>query len=179
MDRRATLPTDRLLLEAISENDGDFMVELMNTDGWIKFIGDRNIHTTIDAVAYIQKINVNQNIVYWVVKLKDAQTKIGIVTLIKRDHLEHKDIGFAFLPGFSNRGYAFEAANAVLTYLARHRAFMEILAVTLPENINSIKLLQKLGLRFKREMEGENQTLHIYSIRLSGQTPGTPQVQNL
>lgn len=162
MDTKARLLTDRLLLEPLSENDDDFIIELMNTDGWIKFIGNKNIHSKIDAVAYIKKINSNQNIIYWTIKIKDGKSIIGIVTLIKRDYLEHKDIGFAFLPNFSNKGYAYEATNAVLTYLVKHNAFTDILAETLPENISSIKLLRKLGLRFEKEMEIENQTLHIY-----------------
>ena len=162
MDTEAILLTDRLLLEPLSENDDEFVMELVNTSEWIKFIGNRNIHSKIDALEYIKKINSNQNIIYWTVKLKDAKSLIGIVTLIKRDYLEHKDIGFAFLPNFSNKGYAYEATNAVLTHLAKYNAFTDILASTLPENISSIKLLRKLGLRFEKEMEIENQKLHIY-----------------
>ena len=162
MNTKATLLTDRLLLEPLTESDDDFIIELVNTDGWINFIGDKNIHSKVDAIAYIKKINSDQNVIYWTVKLKDDKSTIGIVTLIKRDHLEHKDIGFAFLPDFSNKGYAYEATNAVLTYLVKHNAFTEILAETLPKNSNSIKLLRRLGLRFEKEMEIENQTLHIY-----------------
>jgi [ribosomal protein S5]-alanine N-acetyltransferase len=170
MDTQATLLTDRLLLEPLSENDDDFIVGLVNTGGWLRFIGNRNIHTKLDAVSYIKKVIGNQNIIYWTVKLKDAKSAIGIVTLIKRDYLEHKDIGFAFLPDFSNKGYAYEATGAVLTYLVKHDAITEILAETLPENVSSIKLLRKLGLQFEKEMEIENQILHIY--RASFPFPG-------
>ncbi len=162
MDTKATLLTDRLLLEPLSESDDDFMIELMNSPGWIKFIGDRNVHSKIDAVAYIEKINNNQNIIYWTVKRKDEKSKIGIVTLIKRDYLEHEDIGFAFLPDFSHKGYAYEASNAVLTYLVKYNTFTDILAETLPENSSSIKLLRRLGFRFEKDMGIEDRTLHIY-----------------
>jgi len=163
MDTKATLLTERLLLEPLSENDDDFILELLNTEGWLKFIGDRNIHSKTDALAYIKKVNGNQNMVYWTVKMKDTKSAIGLVTLIKREYLEHKDIGFAFLPNFSNKGYAHEATMAVLTYLTKHNAFTNIAAVTLPENISSIKLLQKLGLQFEKEIAVKNETLHIYS----------------
>jgi ribosomal-protein-alanine N-acetyltransferase len=162
LDKNATLLTDRLLLEPLSENDSEFILELVNSTGWLKFIGNKNIHARTDALAYIKNINSDQNRTYRTVKLKDGKSIIGIVTLIKRDYLEHKDIGFAFLPEFSGKGYAYEAANAVLTGLVRHGAFTDILAVTLPENTNSIKLLRKLGLRFEKEMKIEDQTLHIY-----------------
>jgi ribosomal-protein-alanine N-acetyltransferase len=171
MEARAVLLTDRLLLEPLSGHDDDFMVELVNTDGWIKFIGNRNIHARADALAYIKKIIGNQHIIYWTVRLKDERSKMGIVTLIKRDYLEHKDIGFAFLPGFSNKGYAYEATNAVLAWLVKQNAFTEILAVTLPANAGSIKLLRKLGLRFEKEMRIEGETMHIYAAS-AGELPG-------
>ncbi len=162
MDTKPTLLTDRLLLEPLSKKDGDFILELVNTNGWLQFIGDKNIHSRIDAVTYIRNITDCQNILYWTVKLKDQKSTIGIVTLIKRNYLEHKDIGFAFLPNFTNKGYAYEASNAVLTYLIKHNPLTDILAQTLPENSNSIKLLRRLGLRFVKEIKIEDQALHIY-----------------
>jgi [ribosomal protein S5]-alanine N-acetyltransferase len=156
------LKTERLSLQPLSENDSEFIIELLNTEGWIKYIGNRNIQSNADAIAYIQKINANKNIRYWTVKLKDTKSPIGLVTLIKRDYLEHNDIGFAFLPLFYAKGYAYEAANAVLNYLSKNKLATNILAETLPENMSSIKLLEKLGLRFEKEMEIENETLHIY-----------------
>lgn len=157
-----TITTDRLIIKPLSENDNEFILDLVNTDGWIKFIGNKNIKTKADAIAYIQRINSNPNIRYWTVKLNDSKNSIGLVTLIKRDYLEHNDIGFAFLPNFSNQGYAYEATNSVLTNLLKQNVFTTILAQTLPENIISIKLLKKLGLQFEKQMEIENKTLHIY-----------------
>lgn len=162
METGTTITTDRLFLERLSENDNDFILELLNTDGWIKFIGDRNIKTTEDAVAYIQKIKENANITYWTTKLKDTKIAIGVITLIKRENLEYEDIGFAFLPDYSNKGYAFEASMAVLKFLATKKSIFYILAETLPENINSIKLIEKLGLRFEKTIEIDDEILNIY-----------------
>ena len=114
MAEQFVLTTPRLSITPLATEDAGFILELVNTEGWIKFIGDRNIHSEVDADTYIQKILANENITYWKVRLKDSEVKIGLVTLIKRDYLEHKDIGFAFLPHFSKSGYAFEATRAVL-----------------------------------------------------------------
>lgn len=159
---KSQLTTARLLIEPISLSDNAFILELVNTDGWLKFIGNRNINSEMEAAAYIQKIIDNPNTGYSVVKLKD-KTKIGIVTFIKRDYLEHHDIGFAFLPKFGNNGYAYEAASAVLMNVTRICNLSHILATTVPENINSIKLLKKLRLFFEKEIEVENIKLHVYS----------------
>jgi len=137
------LTTDRLLIEPLTVNDNNFILELVNTDGWIEFIGNRNVTSQVEATAYIQKIIDNPNTTYWVVKIKNNQTKIGIITFIKRDYLEHHDIGFAFLPNFANNGYAYESANTVLKNVIHQNNLSHIFATTVPENIISIKLLKK------------------------------------
>ena len=84
------------------------------------------------------------------VELRETRTPIGMCGLLKRDELPDPDIGFAFLPDFWNRGFAFESAAAVLED-ARERLKLErILAITNQDNEASIKLLQKLGLKFER-----------------------------
>lgn len=95
--------TERLLINTLSENDAIFILELVNTEGWIKFIGNRNINSENDAIAYIRRINENRNLTYWTVRLIETDVAVGIITLIKRDYLEHNDIGFAFLPNFSKK----------------------------------------------------------------------------
>ena len=160
------LITDRLLIEPLTLSDNIFICELVNTEGWIKFIGNRNVHSKTEASGYIQKIIDNPNTAYFVVKLIN-KIKIGIVTFIKRDYLENPDIGFAFLPEYAGHGYAYEATNAVLKNLTQIFNLNQILATTLPENISSIKLLEKLGLSFEKELEVENITLHLYSSSLN------------
>jgi [ribosomal protein S5]-alanine N-acetyltransferase len=155
--------TQRLVLNLITEADDDFMRTLVNTEGWLKFIGDRNVHSKQDAIAYIQRIKNTPNLFYWVVRLKDNDTPLGIISFIKRSYLEHFDIGFAFLTEYNGCGYAYEAAEKVLSIASKKLEYSTILATTIPQNIASIKLLNKLGLHFEREIEVANETLHVYS----------------
>ena len=162
-----TLPyvtTARLYIQPLTTADNHFIFELVNTEGWIQFIGNRNVASAMQATAYIQKILEMEQVTYWVVKLKNTQQAIGIVTYIKRDYLQHPDIGFAFLPRYCKKGYAYEATNAILYQLIREHSLPHILAITLPQNKASIKLLQRLGLTFEKEMEVENEMLHIYGV---------------
>jgi RimJ/RimL family protein N-acetyltransferase len=156
--------TQRLTLQKLTGDDADFIHVLVNTEGWIKFIGDRNVKSAEDAKAYIQKILANQNINYWVVKLQSSNTSIGIITFIKRDYLDHPDIGFAFLPEYAKKGYAFEAATVVLEDGLNNSTHPYILATTLKENEKSIHLLEKLGLQYLKEIENEKDRLLVYSI---------------
>jgi ribosomal-protein-alanine N-acetyltransferase len=157
------LTTDRLFLNALAVEDHGFIQELVNTDGWLQFIGDRNIHSKEAAVNYINKVNSSQNIKYLVVRLTVSQTPIGIISFIKRDYLEHFDIGFAFLPQYNGKGYAYEAAKAVLTTIGSMPEHPTVLATTIPDNERSIKLLNRLGLHFEKVMEVEGEILYVYS----------------
>src|ERR1700712_4034650 len=103
-----TTRTTRLFLNTLTAEDYEFIISLVNSKGWIEFIGDRNVHSKEEAVAYINKISNSQNIYYWVVRIKDGNIPIGIVSFIKREFLESFDIGFAFLPEFTGNGYAYE-----------------------------------------------------------------------
>ncbi len=167
MDNKKTLATNRLLVEPLNINDHHFIFELVNTKDWLKFIGDKKINTPDDASAYILKITDNQDLNYYTVKLKDNQQPIGLITLIKRDYLTHHDIGFAFLPEFYHKGYAYEASKAVLDELINTKKHQEILAITLPKNSASIKLLEKLGLSLKESKTINDEVLQVYSLKIA------------
>jgi RimJ/RimL family protein N-acetyltransferase len=161
-----TIETERLHLRGLAKEDADFIFALVNTPEWITFIGDRNVRTGDDALKYIQAIVDNPKYRYWVVWTKEFSSQVGIITVIKRDYLEHHDIGFAFLSQYANNGYAFEAAKAVLEMERQSGRHTHILATTLPTNQASIKLLLKLGLTFEKEIQVENTMLHVYSVRV-------------
>ncbi len=127
--------TKRLTIERLSLNDNSFILKLVNTEGWLKFIGNRNVNTIDEADNYIEKITNLKNIIYWIVKRKSDNSSIGIITLIKRDNLEHFDFGFAFLPDFGKNGYAYEASKIILDRLIQEPQFKTMLAVTIPDNI--------------------------------------------
>lgn len=155
--------TSRLGLQLLTLDDHDFVLTLLNTKGWIEFIGDRNVHTYEDALTYINKIINTQNLFYWVVRIKDKNIPIGIISFLKRSYLENFDIGFAFLPEYNGNGYAYEAAKEILSMVSIIPEYSPVLATTVPQNVNSIKLLIKLGLHFEKEIEVEKEKLHIYT----------------
>jgi len=155
------LSTDRLFIRQLSETDAGFIFELLNTERWIRYIGNRHIHSEADALAYIRKINENPAIIYYTVTLRETNAPVGLVTLIQRDYLDFRDIGFAFLPACSGKGYAYEAAKTVLENQTGNAE--TLLAVTLPDNTASIRLIEKLGLRFERVIERDKESLYLYS----------------
>lgn len=161
------ITTERLLIKPLSANDNSFIMELVNTEEWIKFIGNRNVTTPVQADAYIQKILTGENIFYWVVLLEETRQPVGVITFIKRNYLQHHDIGFAFLPRFFGKGYAYEAAAAVLNSIVSTNILTQILATTIPQNKSSIRLLEKLGLSYQKQIAVENEMLHVYGAAIN------------
>jgi RimJ/RimL family protein N-acetyltransferase len=156
--------TTRLLLNELNLKDSEFILELVNSPEWERFIGNRNITTKEEAEVYIRRLVDNPNINYWVVKMRDLLIPIGIVTFIKRDFLEHHDIGFAFLAEYTNQGYAYEATEVILNDIIKTSTHTQILATTIKENINSIRLLAKLGFQFSNEIQKDNASLLVYAV---------------
>jgi ribosomal-protein-alanine N-acetyltransferase len=156
--------TSRLVLRPVNLHDAAFILELLNTKGWIQFIGDRKVNTTEDSRNYIQKIMANPHTLYWVARLEREHTSVGIISFIKRSYLEHWDIGFAFLPAFFGKGYARESAEKILQEMLKNPQHATILATTKVDNQSSIHLIEKIGFHFKKEMENETERLLLYSI---------------
>lgn len=148
------METERLVLRRLNADDADFILELLNDPSFIRNIGDRGVRTTEDARRYIANGPVASyaqlGFGLYLVELKESGTPIGICGLLKRESLEDVDIGFAFLPRFWSQGYAYESASAVMDYARKVLGLNRIVAVTAPDNQGSIKVLEKIGLRFKK-----------------------------
>jgi [ribosomal protein S5]-alanine N-acetyltransferase len=155
------LPTQRLIINDLLDSDHPFILELLNTKGWLEFIGDRKVHTEEDAKAYIQKIKNTENLDYWVVRTQAQNQPIGVVSYLKRAYLEHYDLGFAFLPAYMGQGYAHEASKAVLGEIQAQLP-APIQACLLPHNTPSLKLLGRLGFVFEKNIEVDGAPMLVY-----------------
>ncbi|MEQ6166516.1 GNAT family N-acetyltransferase [Ekhidna sp. MALMAid0563] len=101
-----TLETERLQIRLPSTADIAFFYELMNTDKWIKHIGDRGINSMEKAVEYIESLKLKYHSVgFTLYVITQSKTPIGLCGLLKRDYLDHPDLGFALLPDFMGNGY--------------------------------------------------------------------------
>ena len=150
--------TQRLLISKFTLNDASFFLELVNTPNWLKYIGDRNTKTKQDAEKRIEEGHLSSYKEYgfgfYKLLLKDENRKpIGCCGLIKRDTLDHVDIGFAMLPEYEGKGYGYEASIEIMR-LAKHKFILDkLVAITNPDNQNSIKLLEKLGFKFEKKVK--------------------------
>ena len=163
------LETGRLQLRRLTTGDAEFLIEVFNDPAFIRFVGNRDIRTIDQAKEFLEKGPFESyrrhGFGHFLVTLKDAGTPIGICGFVKRDSLEDTDIGFSLLPEFRAQGYAFEAASALMDYAVHILGFNRIVAIASPENASSIRLLEKLGLRFERmvKLSEDGQTLSLFA----------------
>lgn len=149
--------TSRLFISKITLKDSRFFLELVNTPHWLKYIGDRKIKTVKDAKGYLRNVTLKSftdfGFGFYKLQMKDANKTIGICGLVKRKQLDDVEIGFALLPEYEGKGFGYEASLSVLELAKETFGLKKITAITLPTNISSIKLLEKLGLTFEKKVK--------------------------
>ena len=146
--------TERLILVPSSVEDAELVLKSMNTNEFIDFVGDRNVRTIEDAETYIKEKHLPQieKLGYgnFTIIEKKNGSKIGGVGLFHREGLDVVDIGFSFLPEFYGKGFGYEAASRILKAGFEDFGLKAVSAITVKENIASQKLIEKLGLKFKK-----------------------------
>ncbi len=142
----------------------------MNSPGFLEFIGDREIHTELDARNYIEKafMSAYEDPGYGYYLIDDKQgVSMGIAGFLNKQHLQYEDYGFAFLPEFSAQGFAFEASDALLNHAKEQFELGTLDAETLQTNKPSQRLLERLGFELlERRPSADNQPdLLVYRRR--------------
>ena len=166
------LETARLTLRRFTLDDAGFALRLVNEPSFIANIGDKGVRNLDDARRYLAEgplaMYEKHGFGLWHAALREGGAAVGMCGWLKRDILPDVDVGYAYLPEYWGRGLAFEAAEAVLRHGARKFGLGRVIGVVSEGNQGSIRVLEKLGLRFERHhamYPGEPQ-VRLYSIEL-------------
>ncbi|HWK34714.1 GNAT family N-acetyltransferase [Sphingomonas sp.] len=143
------IETDRLILRHLTVDDAPFLHALLTDADFLAQIGDRGVHTLADArraipERYVASYDTHGFGMFAVVERGGAEP-IGMAGLVARDWLDHVDLGYAFLPAGRGKGYALEAARAVLDW-AGARGIAPVAAIVKPRNARSVAILGRLGM---------------------------------
>lgn len=150
------LTTERLNFRAVCLEDAAFILKLVNQASFKTNIGDKGVTDLFSAQEHIHTSYLSQYEklgfgLYLLVEKSTAQP-IGVCGLVKRDFFDFPDIGYALLETVAGKGYATEAAKAVLAYAKKELSIDKVLAITSPDNIGSQRVLEKLGLTFQKHV---------------------------
>ena len=143
------LKTERLVIRPFTSKDAEFILRLLNESSFLRHIGDKEVRTLNQAVSYLLDGPIRSYGLHghglMRVEIRETGVPIGMCGLLRRQPTQDPDLGYAFLPEFWGKGYAIEAAAAILEASVRVLGFLRILALVSPGNARSILLLQKLG----------------------------------
>jgi len=162
------LETARLRLRQFTLEDTAFILSLLNSPGWLEYIGDRNVRTPEQARQYLENGPLKSYQLHGyglsMVENKEDATPVGMCGILNRDALAWPDIGFAFLPDHQAQGYAAEMAQATIDHARDSLGLAQIAAITIPGNSRSIKLLEKIGLHYIKPFSfpGSEEVLSLY-----------------
>ena len=168
LEALTVLETAQLRLRKLTLDDAAFILELLNDRDFIEYIGDRGVRTLDGARNYLSKGPIDSYARYghglYMVETLEGGTPAGMCGLLYREQLQETDIGFAFLPRFRGCGFAYESASAVLDYGRRVLGKTRIIAIVSPGNTASIKVLEKLGMRYEKRarMNAEAEDVLVY-----------------
>lgn len=167
---RLITETERLIIREMTTDDAAFVLELINTPKFHRYIADRGVRTVKAAKAYIEERFLANYLRHgysmYAVCLKDG-TPIGNCGFVRRDTLPGPDIGFAFLPEYEGQGYGFESSQELLRYGREELGFTEVFAITSLDNDASVGLLEKLGFRFQDIIDNDGEKLNLFHMPLS------------
>lgn len=144
--------TKRFVLRPFVLSDAQYLFELNNDPEVIKYTGDRSFTSEKEALQFIKTYDhySEHGFGRWAVVLKETQSFVGWCGLKYNE--EHQiDIGFRFFRRYWNQGFASEVAEATLNYGFTKLKLKRIVGRAASENLASIHLLKKLGMRFVKE----------------------------
>ncbi len=146
--------TARLNLREMHEDDAEFIIELLNDEAFLRYIGDKGVRTVEDARQYLRSgpISSYQRFGFglYLVESRESGERLGMCGLLKRDTLEDVDIGFALLPQHRAKGFAVESGAAVMRHARAVLGLKRIVAITSQDNAGSASVLRKIGFKYER-----------------------------
>ncbi|TFH92626.1 GNAT family N-acetyltransferase [Vibrio ouci] len=165
------LSSKRLTLRLVKQQDAEFILELYNSEDFLRFVGDKGIKTVDDAQLYIQNnilaMHEEYGVCLLLVERSGTKEKLGVCGLIKRPELTAYDIGYGFKPAAYGQGYGYEAGQAVLDYARHQPKITELVAITTSDNGASQALLTKLGFTYVKVQDAISDTVDLLLYQMS------------
>lgn len=146
------IETKRLIIRPAIIEDAENLFNLNSDPDVVRYTGDTSFRTLEEARNIIHERMFTQFNLYkmsrFTVLLKDG-TYLGWCGLKYFPETDEVDLGYRFMKKHWGNGYATEASAACLEYGFKNLKLKRIIAKAMPDNIGSIKVLQKLGMTFK------------------------------
>lgn len=139
------LITERLTIRKFEITDWKAVFEYTSDPFVMKYIPEE-VFTEEDARTFVFK-NIGEHAEKFPVILTEENILIGHMVFHKYFGNHTFEIGWVFNPKYYNKGYATEAANALLKHGFETLKVHRIIATCQPENPPSYRIMEKIGMR--------------------------------
>lgn len=157
------LKTNRCNLQKLQKSDFEQVRELYTNEQVRKFlggiVGDEAFERSFNGM-----VNCSEDCFYWVVRLKEKNEFIGLVSLDKHHDGFSTEVSYQFMPQYWGFGFGEEVIRKIIDYAFSELGIDEILAETQTVNNASCKLLQKVGMELKETVMRFGAKQCIFSI---------------
>lgn len=145
------IETERLILRTFTEDDGLLIYELNKDPDVTQYTGDP-VQDIEHACQILKQVILPQYALYnhgrWAVHVKSGLEFIGWCGLKARPERNEIDLGYRFMKSAWGKGFATEAAFACLQYGFEKLNLPRIVGRAMPQNIASLKVLEKCGMKY-------------------------------
>jgi len=162
------IETERLLLRLFELKDIEVSYE-MNLDTEVsRYTGDGGVVSKEEIERRIKEDVMGDYKKYgfgrFAVELKETGACIGFCGLKFLPDMKETDLGFRFMSEHWGKGYATEAAKACHEYGFNELGLKRIIAMVLPANLGSIRVLEKLGFEYETDLEEDGVQAKLYAL---------------
>ena len=163
------LETERLLLREFDEGDAPVFFALGSNPAITRYTGDGGLTGIEHALAVLRARPMADYAKYgfgrWACVLKESNRVVGFAGLKYLGDLQEVDIGYRLLPEYWGLGLATEASRAAVHYGFAHLGLEQIIGLVVPANVASVRVLEKIGLKFTGMVKNQGQDLAKYVIQ--------------
>lgn len=159
------LETERLFLRRFTETDVNAVFALRSDADMMHFIRQpQNRNESVNWLQLVSSLWETEKIGFCAVVEKASGRLIGWCGLWRLKETGETEVGYAIAKPFWGKGLATEAAGAFLAYGFETLRLDKIVAVAVPENAGSRRVMEKLGMKFDYTGEFYGRDLVHYSI---------------
>ena len=160
------LETDRLILREFSEDDAEDLYRLNSDREVLRYTGDAPFLDSSSARHFLKHYQAYNEDGYgrWAVLCKASGNFLGFCGLRKDPATGDVDLGFRLFRKYWACGYATEAASAAMQAGFEQFGLTEIIGRAMRENLPSITVLQKLGMKYRDMVEDDGEFWLVYSV---------------
>ena len=158
------IETERLVLREFTLDDLERLVELRSDPVVMRYIGEQTRERIEERLRYYISLYQSHGIGMWAVVHKEEGVLIGWCGLLFLDGTTEVEVGYGVAREFWGRGLMTEAARASLRYGFERVGLERIVAVAMPENAPSRRIMEKLGMRYEKNGHFYNHELVYYAI---------------